>query len=579
MHLLNVYTRQLQEFIGDRTPPYAILSHTWGEHEVLFQDLTTPRHKEKLGYKKIEGCCRQAILDGFKFVWIDTCCIDKRSSAELSEAINSMFRWYCDAKVCYVYLVDVSWEEDSKESHSAFRNSRWFTRGWTLQELIAPLHLKFFDTTWSMMFSIDKDSSGIFFYDTEIYVNMIQEITGILEWRNYGSTRFDRKSRLDIPVAIRLSWVSKRHTTRVEDMAYCLLGLLDINMPLLYGEGHKAFLRLQEEFLKKHHDSTILYWGFDMGFSETCKIRGTLDDGCLAPTPLLFRGFLGVRNGSFGKDYRIESTAQMGWTVTPRGLHIQLPILRVDPQNNVYLGMTNHLAFRLADLVIPLYKVVGSDVYNRTPTCVPFSLRQTARPFNFIKLKGRLKEMYIGSASPNDGGIKCFGPVIDLAALREAGFVLDSVYPPTEILDSDRVRCPNKIPHFTSTRIIIVMHREQVNTLYIRVTCSKPLSRKPSDETWQNPYKTTISSVLYEDKRSAIEVWDAGRRAWERIFRNPPQLDWQETTTIRYKSRVERVSSKWKSIKWWVDGGLQRSCAIEVKAVYGNEIRSATDEG
>ncbi|KAI0187957.1 heterokaryon incompatibility protein-domain-containing protein, partial [Xylaria flabelliformis] len=255
MHLLNVHTKKLQEFLGDEIPPYAILSHTWGDDEVLFQDLSTPAHEEKLGYKKIEACCQRAIFDDYDFVWVDTCCIDKRSSAELSEAINSMFRWYGEAEVCYVYLPDVSWQEDSDDARYAFRNSRWFTRGWTLQELIAPTDLRFFDKTWSMMFRINKKSVS-----RESY--MIEEMTGIRGWYKYAFKDLNDWERLaDVPVATKLSWVSERRTTRVEDMAYCLLGLLDVNMPLLYGEGQKAFLRLQEEFIKKHDDLSIVCWG------------------------------------------------------------------------------------------------------------------------------------------------------------------------------------------------------------------------------------------------------------------------------------------------------------------------------
>lgn len=151
MWLMNVETRQLEKFFNN-TPPYAILSHTWGKEEVSFQDLERDGHQKMLGYTKIEGCCHQAKQDGLPWVWVDTCCIDKTSSTELSEAINSMYRWYESAQVCYAYLEDVQADEDAFERNSTFRKSRWFERGWTLQELVAPSKLSFFNSRWKPIF-------------------------------------------------------------------------------------------------------------------------------------------------------------------------------------------------------------------------------------------------------------------------------------------------------------------------------------------------------------------------------------------------------------------------------------------
>jgi len=132
------------------TTPYAILSHTWGEDdkEVNFGDLNDSSAKTKDGYKKLWFCGQQAARDGLQYFWVDTCCINKSSNRELSEAINSMFRWYRKAAKCYAYLTDVSTNDQIDLSlqpwEAAFGNSRWFTRGWTLQELIAPLLVDFF---------------------------------------------------------------------------------------------------------------------------------------------------------------------------------------------------------------------------------------------------------------------------------------------------------------------------------------------------------------------------------------------------------------------------------------------------
>lgn len=120
----------LVERVGNDIPPYAILSHTWGpsKDEVTYHDLLNGTGRNKMGYCKLEFCRKQAEQDRLQYFWVDTCCIDKTSSAELSEAINSMYSWYQAAEVCYAYLADVP-------SNNTFSCSRWFTRGWTLQEL------------------------------------------------------------------------------------------------------------------------------------------------------------------------------------------------------------------------------------------------------------------------------------------------------------------------------------------------------------------------------------------------------------------------------------------------------------
>lgn len=136
MRLLETTTLQLKEYQGIEIPQYVVLSHTWGDEEILFSDITSSTAPRKKGYQKLVNCCKRAKMDGYKWVWIDTCCIDKSSSAELTEAINSMFRWYQNSQICYAYLVDVKGRPASYNIIDHFRSSRWFTRGWTLQELI-----------------------------------------------------------------------------------------------------------------------------------------------------------------------------------------------------------------------------------------------------------------------------------------------------------------------------------------------------------------------------------------------------------------------------------------------------------
>jgi hypothetical protein len=300
MRLLKADSPELElvEFFGDRIPEYAILSHTWGDDEVLYQDLQIGEYRQKLGYVKIRYICDQARRDDLHWCWVDTCCIDKSSSAELSEAINSMFNWYKRARVCYTYLADVHRSEhrnveEGKSSqgdllhvdkdlvgdqhhprtfpefrlesaqgeptdempatsecsdstahqtvNKAIQDSRWFQRGWTLQELIAPRLLYFYDSSWQYLGDRDNELSDLVCDCT----NLDTTILGIPE-----------KLR-DIPVARRMSWMAHRRTTRIEDVAYCMLGIFGVSMSLLYGEEDKAFLRLQEEIAKNGEDHSL----------------------------------------------------------------------------------------------------------------------------------------------------------------------------------------------------------------------------------------------------------------------------------------------------------------------------------
>ena len=240
MWLLNTTTLRLQNFQAD-PPDYVILSHTWGNEEVSYEDMQGKQKavRKRQGYLKIVGCCKQATRDGFDWAWVDTCCIDKRSSAELSEAINSMYQWYWRAAICYVYLSDVQ-VDDTKQT---FMESRWFTRGWTLQELLAPAVVEFYAQSWHSIGSKTQN------------VRYIQEATNID--RIYVQ---DRETIQKAGIATKFSWASRRQTTRIEDAAYCLLGLVQVNMPMLYGEGKRAFHRLQLELLRKKSDHTILAW-------------------------------------------------------------------------------------------------------------------------------------------------------------------------------------------------------------------------------------------------------------------------------------------------------------------------------
>lgn len=286
MRLVNTTSLKIEE-VSDTIPEYAILSHTWGQEEISYQEwvyaqdqaplywgwIQDPKSLKKLksrqGYHKIIGACHQASKDGFSWIWADTICIDKTSSAELIEAINSMYKWYSASAICYAYLADVPSlsAEDCCTQNSTFSKSRWFTRGWTLQELLAPNNVEFYSKDW------------LYISNKSLLAEQVHIITRI------PTDMLTSKARLhDYSIAQRMSWASKRTTTRIEDIAYCLLGIFDVNMPFLYGEGRKAFLRLQEEIIRRSYDQSFLVW------------RSVSDEGLaasrsaslLAPSPACF---------------------------------------------------------------------------------------------------------------------------------------------------------------------------------------------------------------------------------------------------------------------------------------------------
>lgn len=251
MRLINTTTYQLRIFVGDNKPAYAVLSHCWGEDEVTLQDYTTTEAtswalQHGAIFKKIRDCCMLARAQDVEWVWIDTCCIDKTSSAELSEAINSMFVWYQDSEVCFALL------EDAPKKGS-LENCRWFTRGWTLQELLAPRIVQFFNA--------ELDYLG----DRHTLGDQIERITRIPREFLEDRPTLDGLGHSRVPlfaasVAQRMCWAATRSTTRTEDIAYCLLGLFNVNMPLLYGEGARAFKRLQENIVAHSQDESIFAW-------------------------------------------------------------------------------------------------------------------------------------------------------------------------------------------------------------------------------------------------------------------------------------------------------------------------------
>ncbi|KAI1336897.1 HET-domain-containing protein [Xylariaceae sp. FL0016] len=293
MRLTNTESLELEEFVGDQIPPYAILSHTWGPEEVSFQEWNKPeRPNGKAGYRKIMGACLEARNQHLDYLWCDTNCIDKSSSAELSEAINSMFPWYRDSAICFAILEDVSAQDE--DISTSMKNSRWFTRGWTLQELLAPKKLQVYDQNWELLGSREQ------------LKYLISRITGIPKEYLLGN------SLSTANIAQKTSWLAKRQTTRIEDMAYCMFGIFDVNLPLLYGEGPKAFLRLQEELIRVSNDHTIFCWQWLYNAVPADW------NSMLAPTPAVF-----ADSGDFSSYDDTDPTIS-AYAITNAGLAIKL---------------------------------------------------------------------------------------------------------------------------------------------------------------------------------------------------------------------------------------------------------------
>jgi hypothetical protein len=239
----------------ETTPPYAILSHSWSlrpEDEVAISDLPSlDESKQKPGFSKLCFLASKAEADGLKHFWMDTCCIDRTNEAELSEAINAMFTWYRRAAKCYVYLSDVSTSEvvdgDTGALRNALKASRWFTRGWTLSELLAPACVEFF--------SAEGNRIG----DKMSLLPDIVEVTGIDEAAITGAKKLD-----EFEEGTRLSWAAKRSTAQEEDQAYSLLGIFGISMSISYGEGKdRAMARLKQEIKKRIRSRSISTLGAD----------------------------------------------------------------------------------------------------------------------------------------------------------------------------------------------------------------------------------------------------------------------------------------------------------------------------
>ncbi|KAK5993784.1 Vegetative incompatibility protein HET-E-1 [Cladobotryum mycophilum] len=332
MRLLDANTLELVDVNDDDVPPYAILSHTWGDDEITIQQLrrlkgwsrlkdvptkSLDKNKRaiasKVGFLKVANAAQLALSRGLSYIWVDTCCIDKTSSAELSEAINSMYLWYKQSAECYAYFSDVppAKDEDDSVIFGRLRSSRWFTRGWTLQELIAPENVLFYANDWTLLGR--KDSPVVF-------TKLISEITGIDEQVLNG-----RIDPLHLSVSARMAWAAYRNTTRLEDTAYCLMGLFQVNMPLLYGEGRRAFTRLQQEIIQRTDDQSLFAWN---SFGQADEDPDALF-GMLAESPAQFRDA-----GTLQPLPPLPVYASVPSNITNQGLRVQLYLRPVNESDD-----------------------------------------------------------------------------------------------------------------------------------------------------------------------------------------------------------------------------------------------------
>jgi hypothetical protein len=354
MRLLRTDTYELIEVSGTQ-PAYAILSHRWENEEITFRtlnpealrDASLSSFNERLrpSAAKIRGACALAQQQHFDYLWIDTCCIDKSSSEELRTALNSMLKWYRQAAVCYTFLNDStcsSASEDMFKSDRADRQgqvSEWFERGWTLQELLAPRKMEFYNKNWGRMGTRHE------------LATLIAKVTGIstaylVDAKDAGH---GRAAFREASVATKMSWMAGRVTRDVEDIAYSLLGIFNVNLTPRYGEGIKAFARLQEAILLDQgaFDESLFAWQLPENRLLNCfRSSGHAPEfkqsqwGLLAPSPDCFK-----KSGNVvivQKD--LVQRQGSGFQKTAQGLLLTLPLLEAE----------NWFRMRKSEITFPL---------------------------------------------------------------------------------------------------------------------------------------------------------------------------------------------------------------------------------
>ncbi|KAL2106812.1 hypothetical protein VUR80DRAFT_6186 [Thermomyces stellatus] len=340
MRLLHTRTLNLEQFYDLQTRPhYVVLSHTWEPGHLNYADLTDRRERALSGPGSalVHHACDVALKLGYEYIWIECICVDGSSTAEVSEAVNSAFRWFQKAAVCLVYLADLP--AGSPNDDTSWRRCEWWTRAWTLPELLAPSTVHFYDKDWN--FRGTKTSPPL--------LGIIARITTVSE-----DVLRDGSLIPGVSVAKRMSWASTRKARRVEDRAYSLLGIFGVHMQAIYGEGAESFKRLQDEILKDTRDVSLLAW-------EAQPEEKRLFRGLFASSPKEFARFV-----KCPPEWKTPLFFEGEIQSTSKGVSITAPFISLPSlgQEILLLDLGTHVPQRRTALILFRY----NDYYIRPST-------------------------------------------------------------------------------------------------------------------------------------------------------------------------------------------------------------------
>ncbi|KAI6100775.1 heterokaryon incompatibility protein-domain-containing protein [Pisolithus croceorrhizus] len=479
---------------------YGILSHCWGhpKEEVQYKEMDalirmggTARKKlrERSGYQKIRRSCEQAWKDGLAWLWVDTCCINKESSAELSEALNSMFRWYEDSERCYVYLHDLHAKalpttSNEKKFSGTSGWPRWFSRGWTLQELVAPTVVHFFNQDWH------------FIGDKKNHAQTISSITRIPSRILRHGLDAHRHSAAQI-----MSWAADRKTTRTEDRAYSLMGLFGVHMPMLYGEGKDAFRRLQLEIIRMTNDHSIFAWDRkDNGWSgsvladDPSFFRACHDIVNMEPDEYL-AALRGVVPEKVLSDFNEESIRT--YTVTNAGIRIRLPLQRCRGSQSVFearLACCRSFDSSPISIVLVSFKSTYHRYFGQSQT-----IHGATATFQLLYL-----------VCQEDKRQKDFTFKVDDRALEYEGFIRRCAFPKRASLNSG----DNSITlSYTNHCAVIVYANSETGTCFALAVgyCS--------GYEWLHVIPDTPAQQFFDVRQTTTDPWDTyAKRVYDRAW-------------------------------------------------------------